>query len=720
MKECHQEQIHLCGKIQSHGYLLVFDNESCIGVSENALHLLKHPLNEILGKGLPKILQLLAPNSELDLNKIKRNICAQLSRHSEKIYLIDSEYDLTFFSECGRIFLEIEPCDGHINNIGRIYDYARLLQANRTAIWDSLCDLVRDIINFDRVAVYRFNKDKSGQVIAESKVANIDSILGFHYPEFDIPEQARALYLRFRARHVADIDAPTIDILGIDPEQLDLGQCSLRALSPIHLKYLRNAGVSASASFSIIINDQLWGLVVCQNKLGKNLDLTQRHVCALLVEYAINYYFADYQRRKIQRRTLVTDVEKQMLASLMENLDIDATIEEFADKIMKTVKAHGILIRKNDGIISFGEVPDYQEQLLLEKYIDANQSIEMFCTDKFEPLENNETAIEFPGIIRINILPAKGWFICMYRKEQVKEIVWAGKPEKIFSESGEKLNFPSPRSSFQAWRQIKKGTAKRWQNLQLSFAQRLSNMIHRALTLQGGDLEELNRKLVISNTTINTFANKFKHDLKNPLSSIKLAGQMIGIRDNLSQEFIKKLGVNVLNASVLIEKMIGRVDDLSKLNTVELNKKLIDPRSKILIILEQLKNTYLSADLQFILGDTLPVRAENNLLFQLFSNLLENAVKFRSKQEIPSISITSFKEGKLINYYIQDNGIGMDFNTEITLSEAISQNEKRIGINNQGLGLSIVNGIAEKLHINIFVQSVIDRGTIFRLEFGEV
>ncbi|SUJ31513.1 Bacteriophytochrome [Sphingobacterium multivorum] len=452
MKECHQEEIHLCGKIQSHGYLIVFANDFCIATSENSLKLLKQPLNNILGKGLPEILQLLAPNLALDIDKIYRKISVAHCRYSEKILLMDREYDLTFFFEDQKTFLEIEPCDGHVKNIGRIYEYARHLQAYREKIWVTLCDLIRDIIGFDRIAVYRFNKDKTGQVIAENKVENIDSILGFHYPEFDIPAQARALYLRFRARHVADINAPTIDILGIDPDQLDLGKCSLRALSPIHLKYLRNAGVSASASFSIILNDQLWGLVVCQNKIAKNVDLTQRYVSELLIEYAINYYFADYQRRKIQKRTLVTDVEKQMLARLMENLDEEATIEEFASKIMKTVKADGILIRRNDGMISFGEVPDHREQLLLEKYIETNQFAEMFSTDQFEPSENQESAIEFPGIIRINILPAKGWFICMYRKEQVKEIVWAGRPEKIVNDAGQKVDFPSPRTSFQAWR----------------------------------------------------------------------------------------------------------------------------------------------------------------------------------------------------------------------------------------------------------------------------
>jgi hypothetical protein len=71
------------------------------------LKLLKQPLNNILGKGLPEILQLLAPNLALDIDKIYRKISVAHCRYSEKILLMDREYDLTFFFEDQKTFLEI-------------------------------------------------------------------------------------------------------------------------------------------------------------------------------------------------------------------------------------------------------------------------------------------------------------------------------------------------------------------------------------------------------------------------------------------------------------------------------------------------------------------------------------------------------------------------------------------------------------------------------------
>ncbi|WP_373564800.1 GAF domain-containing protein [Sphingobacterium sp. E70] len=62
-------------------------------------------------------------------------------------------------------------------------------------------------------------------------------------------------------------------------------------MSPIHLQYLRNAQVKASGSFSIIINGKLWGLVACQNRLPKYIDLAQRHLSIFIVQYAVNSFW---------------------------------------------------------------------------------------------------------------------------------------------------------------------------------------------------------------------------------------------------------------------------------------------------------------------------------------------------------------------------------------------------------------------------------------------
>ncbi len=138
---------------------------------------------------------------------------------------------------------------------------------------------MRALTGFDRVMVYRFDPDGSGEVIAESARSSLDPYLGLHYPASDIPKQARALYERNWLRIIADVDAAPVPVLPArDPHGrlLDLSMSSLRTVSPIHLEYLRNMGVAASLSVSILRGGKLWGLFACHHTEPRHLSLERR------------------------------------------------------------------------------------------------------------------------------------------------------------------------------------------------------------------------------------------------------------------------------------------------------------------------------------------------------------------------------------------------------------------------------------------------------------
>ena len=69
---------------------------------------------------------------------------------------------------------------------------------------DTLAESVRELTGFDRVLVYRFDEDQHGEVVAEARADDLESYLGLHYPESDIPRQARELYLRNWIRSIPD------------------------------------------------------------------------------------------------------------------------------------------------------------------------------------------------------------------------------------------------------------------------------------------------------------------------------------------------------------------------------------------------------------------------------------------------------------------------------------------------------------------------------------
>ena len=136
----------------------------------------------------------------------------------------------------------------------------------------TLAQVVRDATKFDRVMIYRFESDGSGAIDAEAKDPSLSPFLGLHYPAADIPRQAGELYLRNWIRIIPDTRyEPTPLVPMIDPRlgrPLDLSQCALRSVSPIHLEYLGNMGVTASMSLSLILGGKLWGLVACHHSKG--------------------------------------------------------------------------------------------------------------------------------------------------------------------------------------------------------------------------------------------------------------------------------------------------------------------------------------------------------------------------------------------------------------------------------------------------------------------
>ena len=122
---------------------------------------------------------------------------------------------------------------------------------------------VREATGFDRVMLYRFHEDFSGEVIAEVAKEGLGSYLGLRFPASDIPAIARRLYLVNPWRSIPDIHPPVSAVLG--DEAPDLTNSLLRSVSPVHLKYLEHMGVRASFSLPVKVAGRLWGLVACHH-----------------------------------------------------------------------------------------------------------------------------------------------------------------------------------------------------------------------------------------------------------------------------------------------------------------------------------------------------------------------------------------------------------------------------------------------------------------------
>ena len=117
----------------------------------------------------------------------------------------------------------------------------------------------------------------------------IEPWLGLHYPASDIPAQARALFLKNWLRMIPDVAYKRVPI---EPENNPTHRRAARprqlgapAVSPIHIEYLTNMGVTASLVISLIHRGQLWGLISGHHYSGpKRVPLATRTLCEFLAQ----------------------------------------------------------------------------------------------------------------------------------------------------------------------------------------------------------------------------------------------------------------------------------------------------------------------------------------------------------------------------------------------------------------------------------------------------
>ncbi|TDS13126.1 ATP-binding protein [Sphingobacterium paludis] len=721
---CEDEQIQFCGKNQTIGFLLIANTEMrIIGASENCAAWLNTPYSDILGNELIHVVQQFFPHVEKDVQSAFNGLSEESlkNRAVQEVMLNDRPFYLTTYGYDNRVYLEFEQKHPtHIPSFISLYAYSQQIE-KATDIWEALCSCIAEVIGFDRVMTYRFHADKSGQVIAEKVREDLDSYLGLHYPEFDIPQQARALYVKHLTRLTSDISSPTYPIHTLNNEQIDLSFSTIRALSPIHLQYLENAGAQASISFSIIVHGELWGLVTCQHETAKFVDLSQRHLAVFLTQYAVNRYLSLQKEIDLNFNKQVKEFELALKEKLIIKNEILPVLSSFAKQLSDFVQADGLAIRHKEATLVFGDAPDSATVGKIHAFINKNHRKMIYSKESFVIDHGEELAlgdVNFAGLVKIDIDSSKEFSLIWFRREQVTERVWAGKPTKVMTYDQALQAFvPSPRNSFDAWKQLVKGVSPAWTEIEIYFMKRIRQLIRESLLRKSEEIYSLNQELILLNNALDTYSYTVSHDLKNPLSVIKLSVQMLQMKRDITPELLAKLTVNIKDASELMESMLNKIYEFSKVKEFRYQPNVIHTDQIIPQIVDHCKTRYGTQQCEVTLGDLLPIMGEKTLIYQLFLNIVSNAIKYSSKRDDAQISIHSVQQGQKVRYSVRDNGIGIadaELNNIYDIFKRMSNSD---GFEGSGVGLAIVKRIVDRLGVEIIVESEIGKGTCFHLDF---
>ncbi|MEN4762387.1 ATP-binding protein [Chryseobacterium sp. C39-AII1] len=723
--ECHDEPIHIPGYIQSFGYLIGIDaaTHSINFFSENIRDIFKLENFELLfGKKVTDFPELFKSILESDIfSDLEANTARENITYFDKIFVENQQYHFSVFRTGENIFLEFEKVQENPHKrINNKYDNFYIID-NEQEIWDQLLSTLSKIVNYDRMMIYKFMMDGSGKVISEKTNNELESYMGLHYPESDIPRQARELYLKKRKRIFSDVYSEPVKLVSRKNETVDLTFAASRAMSPIHGQYVKNSGASSSFSVSIIIEDHLWGLVTCQNSEAKHIDLEDRVQAGIFTALAANAYSSFKSKKELDYQLALNEKASQLKSEFLKYNTLFESLVENISKIKDLPEADGLAIISHQDIVKEGLTPTNSAIEKIVEWAHENTNESMYVSRNFlkkyrHDLDINENTA---GIIIYFIDRDKNELLIWFRKEFDEHIKWAGNPEKtigVFSQNGEEKHIISPRTSFHAFTENIKGSSKRWDSRNISAAHAIRDVILETSHKQYTVIKQLNEELKQVNEELDSFSYTISHDLGTPLTVMKLNAQMLlnSLTDgsDKSKRKINSIIEEIDNMAVMMHDVL----QLSRAKHSEIELEVIQTESTILKIAENAKMTFDSPASEVIIKNCPDVLADKTMLHQVFLNIINNAVKYSSHKEEPKVIIEGLVQGDFVMYSISDNGIGIPEEEKHKMFKIFNRMDNAKKFKGNGVGLSIVYRIMKRIGGNVDYESN-KEGTCFFLTF---
>ncbi|CEH19422.1 phytochrome-like protein [Ceraceosorus bombacis] len=620
--------------------------------------------------------------------------------------------------------------------------------------------LVREVTGFGRVMIYQFDEAWNGQVVCElvDWSETHDLYRGLHFPASDIPKQARDLYMINKVRLLYDRDQPSARMVCREQEDLhtpvDMTHAVLRAMSPIHIKYLANMGVRASMSISITAFDQLWGLIALHTygEYGKRVSFPERQLSRLIgASISRNIERLSYTRRLGARKLINT---------LPTDQNPSGYIISNAEDLLKLFDA-------DFGVIAIGS-----EAKILGP-LSASQEV-LGCTEylrikKFQRVVvSQDVSADFPdmvlprgleviaGLLLVPLSNSGVDFIAFLRKAQNRQVNWAGRPFKQGQEGSAALE---PRKSFKIWSETVTGTCRAWKDEELETANVLCLVYGKFISVwrqreQAMQYNQLNR-LLLSNAS---------HEVRTPLNHIinylemALDGNLdVDTRDHLSKSHMAS------------KSLLFVINDLLDLTRQEHGNRLFlqepfDLASTIREAVEMHEWEAKRREIDFTVTtqpETLMVLGDKNRIRSIVTNTVTNSVKHTTKGQIvvemrqrdslelselpedcdieveltvsdtgsgiPRAKLESiFREFEQVESVIADPSAPSDVKAETVESEGVSGSSDELELaaardvekSKQsggvlGLGLAVVARVVRNLGGQLRVDSTVDEGSRF-------
>ncbi|MCA8916471.1 MAG: PAS domain S-box protein [Planctomycetes bacterium] len=224
------------------------------------------------------------------------------------------------------------------------------------------------------------------------------------------------------------------------------------------------------------------------------------------------------------------------------------------------------------------------------------------------------------------------------------------------------------------------------------------------------------------------------HDLRSPLvnlqgfsrqmaESVSKLDRLLGngaLADDLREEVLPLLEQDIPEALGYIDSSTRKMDRLikgllkiSRLGRVLLHPKLVDANKLMQEVIDAMQFVITQNDASVQVDPLPPCFMDEDQLNQVCSNLLDNAIKYRSPLRAPEIRISGREVDGMVEYVFADNGLGIAANHGEIIFEVFHRLNPKDGKDGDGLGLAAVRRILERSGGRIRVESQLGSGSRF-------
>lgn len=725
---CERELIHVPDAIQPHGVLIAIDREdlTIVAASRNVGDLLGVPLERMLGLPAGEWFE------ESFLNTIMKATSRQGARKRGATRTLNGGwFSYAAHQSGGSLIVELQHppvvADSGAYRVDQAHGFLDdffdvvICAPPSEYVAQEAARMIREFSGFDRVLIYQFDEAGNGNVVAEEKVTDWEqSLVGLNFPANDIPKQARALYLRNRARHIPNNAYFASDLVyalkeGISAP-IDLSLSSLRSLSPVHREYLNNMGVVASFSTSILVDGALWGLVIGHHRTPQHLswetlDAIERAAELLGPRLARSESHDTQAARRRHEETHRAFLEQ--LAASEHVIDSLARgpihlFDLFAD-------CAGAAALIGGRLVIVGDAPPEGSVRALIAWLQRSVEEDVWATDCLSGYLPDMHAEKYraSGVMVSFLTPNHEDLLLWFRPEAEEIVVWAGDPNEKAVTDGRLL----PRKRFEHWIELKSAHSSPWSVWKLELARRLTHSITAVISAQFVKLQILNEKLEIASSVKDRFLAQMSHELRTPLNAVLGFSELMasGLGGPITAKQNDYLDC-IFSAGKHLLSLINDILEMSRLEAgkYETNPVLLNAGQVVAQVLEMLGP---QAEKQGVTlrratdpAEPIEIVTDERSLSQVLMNLISNAVKFTRQDG--AVLVDVIEDAETVRFTVTDTGIGMDAETLGAIGSPFYRAQSAyMASPGTGLGLSIVRALVKENGGSISFDSKPGEGT---------